>query len=220
MLVLGSTIARRVALAAALGLAGALLTAPAALAHRHARGAHGASLRTRGSGGVSSKSEVHAGGHAAATLQSCHLGAGAGAGAGAEGEAGETGEATFSAQMEALPGTVQMEMRFEIISRAAGESGFHRPPGAGAAARGNWRRSSTNVGVFTDSDEVAGLLAPAQYRARVHFRWLDAEGSAVAWAVHHTEACRQASSGSASSGSASGSSSSTAPGSSSNSASG
>ncbi|MHB1774051.1 MAG: hypothetical protein ACYCST_20435 [Acidimicrobiales bacterium] len=187
---LSSTFLRRVALAGALGLVCALAGAPVALAHGPLRGAQGASLRSRdahGSGGVSSHGDLQAGGQAAATLESCGVGG-----------ANETGKATFAAQMEALPGTVQMEMRFEIIARAVGEAGFRRPPGAGPAARGAWRRSGVNVGVFKDSDAVTGLLARVQYRARVHFRWLDAEGRAVARAVHDAESCRQASASSSS----------------------
>ena len=183
MVVHGSTFVRRVALAGALAVACACAAAPVALAQQErARTPHTVSLRSReahDSGGVSSHSDAQAGEHASVAVESCRAAG-----------AGETGEVTFAAQMQALPGAVQMEMRFEVIARAAGEAGFRLPPGAGAAARGAWRKSSTNVGVFKDSDEVTGLLAPTRYRARVHFRWLDAEGRAVAWAVHHTESCR------------------------------
>src|SRR6202012_3673474 len=128
----------------------------------------------------SSQSGVQASGHTSVTLESC-LGA----------TSTSAGTAIFTARMSAVPGAVQMEMRFEIIDRAPGEASFHRPPGVGAAALGSWRESALHVGVFKDSDEVTGLLVGAQYSARVHYRWLDAEGETVAWPQRRAEACRQ-----------------------------
>ncbi|MHB1468977.1 MAG: hypothetical protein ACYCX7_07465 [Solirubrobacteraceae bacterium] len=183
MLVLESTVRRRVACAAALSLVCAAASVPPALAHARLRAAHAASLRSRearASGGVSSQSDVNASSHTSVSLESCLAGG-----------ASESGAATFAAHMASVPGAVEMEMRFEILERAVGEASFHRPPGAGSAALGSWRQSAPRVGVFKDSDEVTGLVAGADYSARVRFRWLDAEGHAIAWAQRRTESCRQ-----------------------------
>jgi hypothetical protein len=182
MLVSRSISGRLPAAAVALAIGAAGLVAPDALAAAHAAGG-GSALRSpdaQSNGGAVSQTVVQASSHTSVALESC-LGA----------SSSSAGAATFTARMSTVPGAVQMEMRFEIIERAPGEASFHRPPGVGSAALGSWRESALHVGVFKDSDEVTDLPVGAQYSARVHFRWLDAEGETVAWAQRRAEACRQ-----------------------------
>lgn len=145
----------------------------------------------RHTGGVRSQNDVEAAGHASAFLEACPNG-GQEAGSGRGQSAGAAvGSATFSARMTQLPGASQMELRFEIFERELGEASFHAAPSVGGSSVGAWRISGEHVNVFKDFDEVTGLAGPAQFRARVRFRWLDSEGRAVDWAAHRTEACRE-----------------------------
>jgi hypothetical protein len=144
---------------------------------------HGDSLTsgivTRGSSDVQTQEDPQAVGHASATLEDC-------AAAGTQ----ASGSATFSARMTALPGSSEMELRFEVLEREQGEASYHRPASVGDSAVGAWRISGEHVTVFKDFDEVTGLAGPGLVRARIHFRWLDSEGHVVAWAERRTEPCK------------------------------
>lgn len=177
--------ARLAAVALTAGLACGVLSPPGALAAGHGRGLSLRVADAQGTGGSSSQPVIEATSHTSVALESCIAATTSASGA-------ETaGEATFAARMSAVPDAAQMEMRFEILERVSGEAAFRRPPGAGSAALGSWRESALHVAVFKDSDEVTGLFGPAQYSARVHFRWLDAEGHTIAWAERRAEACKQ-----------------------------
>ena len=134
----------------------------------------------RSSGGTEPQNDVQAEEHASTSLEGC-----------VAADATADGVAKFVAHMTALPGASEMEIRFEILEREPGEASFHRPPEAGTAATGTWRVSGEHVTVFKDFDEVTGLGGPALFRAKVRFRWLDAEGDAIASAEHQTSVCKQ-----------------------------
>jgi hypothetical protein len=83
--------------------------------------------------------------------------------------------ATFIGEMTAVPGTVRMSMRIELLERAGHEANYHSvvSPGLGA-----WQRSSPGIKTLKSVDKVTDLAA-ASYRAAIHFRWLNARGHAI-----------------------------------------
>jgi hypothetical protein len=96
--------------------------------------------------------------------------------------------ATFTARMPAAAGTARMWMRFDLLQRAAGETEFApvRLP-----AWGVWHRSERGRSAFIFTKKVRGLRAPGAYRARVRFRWYDAQGRIQRRARRITRICRQ-----------------------------
>src|SRR2546423_8470319 len=111
-----------------------------------------------------------------AALESCHTG-----------PAALDRFAVFFAQMGAVPQTERMQVRFDVQQRLAG-SDLRRvvAPGLGV-----WRSSVPGVDIFRYRKQVANLQAPADYRALVRFRWLDATGKVIQSAVRRTKLCRQ-----------------------------
>lgn len=194
-------IAGRLGVAAlTLGLCGATLPAAALAAS--------ASAHAQATGGAQWHSDPQAHKHTSATLEACLASTAAGTAttrtgvSATRGRASATqttgasttqagGSATFAAQMTALPGAYELEMRFEILERQPGQAAFHRPPGPGTPGLGSWRVSGPHVAVLKDFDEVTNLAAPALYKARIRFRWLDSEGHPFHWAERETEPCRQ-----------------------------
>ncbi len=96
--------------------------------------------------------------------------------------------ATFSGEMTAIPGTVRMAMRFEVLERAQGETSFHTviAPGLGA-----WRAADPGVKVYKYVKQVANLSAPAVYRAAIVFHWQGPHGHTIKRAEHMTHLCHQ-----------------------------
>src|SRR3954462_7259546 len=96
--------------------------------------------------------------------------------------------ATFTARMPATAGTNRMWMRFDLLQRMAGQTGFApvRLP-----AWGVWERSERGRSAFIFTKKVRGLRAPGAYRARVRFRWYDARGRIQRRAQRVTQTCRQ-----------------------------
>lgn len=95
--------------------------------------------------------------------------------------------AAFTASMPALTRTRRMQMRFDLQQRTAG-GGYVtlRLPRWGV-----WQRSRPGVPGFVYTKRVSALQAPAQYRAVVRFRWLDARGRLQRRARRVTAICRQ-----------------------------
>jgi hypothetical protein len=96
--------------------------------------------------------------------------------------------ATFSGEMTALPGTVRMAMRIEVLERVQGETSFHAvvAPGLGV-----WRAAEPNVKVYKYLKQVANLSAPAIYRAAIVFRWQGPHWHTIKRAEHITHVCHQ-----------------------------
>ena len=96
--------------------------------------------------------------------------------------------ATFAGEMSAVPGSARMQMRIEVLERGAEESFFHAVayPGLGA-----WLRAVPGVRNFKNLDRVTDLSAPADYRAAIRFRWLNARGRAIRSLELRTPVCRQ-----------------------------
>src|SRR3954451_12206295 len=96
--------------------------------------------------------------------------------------------AAFTASMPALAGTRRMWIRFDLLQRMAGEAEF--TPVA-LPAWGRWERSQPGRAGFIYTKRVRALRAPGAYRARVRFRWYEADGRLQRRAARVTATCRQ-----------------------------
>lgn len=93
----------------------------------------------------------------------------------------------FRGAMRQIPASQTMWMRFRLAERVGDrEFGSARAPGLGV-----WRKSRPDVRRFVHRQEVLELAESADYRARVQFRWYDAEGELVKRAVRRSGVCRQ-----------------------------
>jgi hypothetical protein len=100
------------------------------------------------------------------------------------------GSAAFYGRMSAL---VQgegerMSMRFSLLERTG--DGPYQQVRAPRLAR--WRRSRPGVAAFGYRQKVKGLSEDGVYRARVEFRWRDADGHLLRRAQRRSRPCRQA----------------------------
>ncbi|HMD56143.1 MAG TPA: hypothetical protein VKG82_01585 [Solirubrobacteraceae bacterium] len=102
----------------------------------------------------------------------------------------EQGErsATFVGEMTAVAGTARMLMRIDVLERPPDEVVYHTVsyPGLGV-----WLRSSPGVKTYKDLDKVTDLSAPAEYRAAIRFRWLNAKGHLIKALELRTPRCDQ-----------------------------
>jgi hypothetical protein len=98
------------------------------------------------------------------------------------------GSAVFYGRMRTLEGVERMSMRFNLLER--GQDGRYGQVRAPRLAR--WRRSRPEVAAFGYRQRVKGLAEGAVYRARVDFRWHDAEGDVVRRAHRRSRPCSQA----------------------------
>lgn len=96
--------------------------------------------------------------------------------------------ATFSGEMTAIPGTVKMEMRIDVLERMPHESAYHAvvAPGLGV-----WRTAAPGVRVYRYLRQVTNLSAPASYRAAVRFRWVGAKDKTIRALELRTPRCLQ-----------------------------
>jgi hypothetical protein len=99
----------------------------------------------------------------------------------------ETGAATFEGDMRAVPGTTRMQMRFTLLARPA-TGGWRR---VSAPRMDTWVSSDPGKLRYLYDKRVDGLVAPAGYRMRVRFRWLDAGDTVVGRAHRLSRVCRQ-----------------------------
>lgn len=96
---------------------------------------------------------------------------------------------TLRGEMEATGKTDRMAMRFDLFVREPSDAGFVRVDGPGL---GEWIRSTSNVGRFIWTKQLANLDVPADYRGRVTFRWFGKDGTVIGRATRKTDVCRQA----------------------------
>lgn len=80
------------------------------------------------------------------------------------------GAASFSAQMQALPGTSRMAISVSLYERAADGAAFTPVSAPGFDV---WQISRAHIGVYTANENVVDLPVPGTYRAVAHFRWLN-----------------------------------------------
>jgi len=94
--------------------------------------------------------------------------------------------ATFSAQMNAVPGTRTMSMSFDLYEQTSASSGY---VAVNAPGFGLWQTSNRGIASFTANENVVDLPAPASFRALVHYRWLDRHGRVIRRTDRVTAAC-------------------------------
>jgi hypothetical protein len=96
--------------------------------------------------------------------------------------------AIFEGQMRSAPGVSRMQMRFTLQAR---ESAGDRWVAVTAPGFGTWVGSATGTYRYIYTKRVEALLAPAQYRVLLRFRWLASSGGVLARARAYSRACRQ-----------------------------
>jgi hypothetical protein len=96
--------------------------------------------------------------------------------------------ATFSGEMTTIAGATRMSMRFELLERMPGETGYHA---VAAPGLGVWRASDPGVSVYKYVKQVTNLAAPADYKGLVSFRWLGAHGHTIKRDERRTHKCSQ-----------------------------
>ena len=96
--------------------------------------------------------------------------------------------ARFTGDMRALPGAARLQIRFVLQARTADEPRWSRVEAPGF---GTWNTAEPGVGRYVYTKTVENLLAPAAYRARVHFRWRSASGRTLLRVRRTTRVCRQ-----------------------------
>jgi hypothetical protein len=116
-----------------------------------------------------------AGGLDSATLSACVGGAGA-----------TQRSASFSAAMQAVPGTSTMSVSFNLYERSGAASPYVAVSDPGF---GIWQTSNRGISSFTANVNVDSLPAPAAFRAEVHYRWLDRHGNVIRRDDRVTPAC-------------------------------
>src|SRR5687768_8096884 len=96
--------------------------------------------------------------------------------------------ARFEGDMRTVAGAVKLQMRFTLQTRSAEEPAWTavKTPGFGS-----WNSSAPGIGRFVYVKTVQNLLAPAKYRAVVHFRWLGPNGRPILRAKRFSRVCRQ-----------------------------
>lgn len=97
--------------------------------------------------------------------------------------------AVFSGSMPAMKGAWTLEMRFELLERRPADQGFARVV---LPHWGTWEKTSRRgVPGFIFTKRVQQLAAPAAFRARLTFRWLDPAGATLRTARRTTQTCHQ-----------------------------
>jgi hypothetical protein len=97
--------------------------------------------------------------------------------------------ASFVGSMPARAGATRMRMRFELQRRRPVER--HWRTVRGVQGFDVWETSMPGRAGFVFHKRVDGLQVPASYRARVRFRWYDADGALLAQERRRTPACVQ-----------------------------
>jgi CARDB len=112
----------------------------------------------------------------AAKLQDCHTGA-----------TPEQRYAVFVGQMPAIAGTKRMAMRFDLYQRTAGPVFRH----LAVPKFGIWQKSLANQSGFVFQKRVDQLVAPANYRTQISFRWYGAHNKVIRTVTRTTLVCKQ-----------------------------
>ena len=103
---------------------------------------------------------------------------------------------SVEAVMRPLTGTKQLELKFDLLSRAPGQLSFTVVHGGDL---GTWitpPRQAVTLGtrpgdVWRLNHPVADLPAPDTYRFQVSFRWIGAHGLVLGTVVRNSKACFQ-----------------------------
>ena len=94
--------------------------------------------------------------------------------------------ATFSAGMDAVPGTSTMSVAFDLYEQTSATSPY---VAVSAPGFGVWQSSDRAIASFTANENVVDLPAPAAFRALVRYRWLSRRGRVIRRAERVTKAC-------------------------------
>jgi hypothetical protein len=100
-----------------------------------------------------------------------------------QGDASGARSADFYSRMRSIKGTDQMRMRFTLVA----SFGDGKEKRVEIPALRAWRSSKPGVRVFGYTQTVAGLEAGGNYRARVDYRWLDADGNLLRKSSRYTK---------------------------------
>jgi hypothetical protein len=96
--------------------------------------------------------------------------------------------ATFTGEMNSIPGAARLSMRIDVEEREPGEAEFHP---VSAPGLGVWRAADPKVKVYKYLKQVTNLSSPASYRGLVRFRWINARGHVFKRAERLTTRCLQ-----------------------------
>jgi len=96
--------------------------------------------------------------------------------------------AVFEGQMRALRRTARMQMRFTLQARGPDTTRWST---VAAPGFGSWVSSASGTSRYVYTKRVEGLLAPAEYRVQLRFRWLNAAGRSIATTRRSSRLCRQ-----------------------------
>lgn len=96
--------------------------------------------------------------------------------------------AVFTGSMPAIAKGTSMAMRFDLEERLGATGRFAK---LSVPNFGRWERSEPAVSGFVYAKRIQALQAPAAYRVKVRFRWLDAEGTVVRAAHRVSAPCEQ-----------------------------
>ena len=102
-------------------------------------------------------------------------------------DAGESRSATFQGRVRAIRGTARMAMRFTLLERFGDE----RRHVVQFPELKTWHHSKSGIRDFRYKQTVTGLQGGGDYRARVDFRWYDADGDVLRKARRVSRTCRQ-----------------------------
>ncbi len=97
-------------------------------------------------------------------------------------------EAMFSGRVSAYRRSAKMQMRFTLQALTPDDPSWRKVDALGF---GEWITVPSGFKKYTYDKTVQGLLAPASYRAVVHFRWRDARGKQIRSERAVSGICRQ-----------------------------
>lgn len=100
----------------------------------------------------------------------------------------EVREAVFDGRITAYKRAPRMQMRFTLQVQTPDDQRWRK---IDAPGWGEWISAPQNLGKYTYTRTVQELLAPANYRAVVNFRWRDRRGKTIRSERATSPVCRQ-----------------------------
>jgi hypothetical protein len=104
------------------------------------------------------------------------------------GTGGDAGAAVYEARMRSVPRSARMQLRYTLQVRTPERN---RYSALAAPGFGTWVGPSAGTSRYVYTKRVENLIAPASYRVKVRFRWLNAAGKVIQRAKAFSAACRQ-----------------------------
>src|SRR3954468_12185059 len=100
----------------------------------------------------------------------------------------EGGAAVFEARMRSVRGSARMQLRFNLQARTPDRTKYVT---IAAPGFGSWVSADPGTSRYVYTKRVENLLAPASYRVKLRFRWLNPAGKVVQRAKAFSATCRQ-----------------------------